>query len=148
MHLRYHVHTVCVYMCSQALVPTYSPPTYPKSDSMAQVEKDLGLKEEHSDFVQRQIRKFCLKCILPHPATPSAPLTFMHPLTHSAPLTHNYQLVCLDYLPQTVLLWSTHHPRRIVTVPCFTNTSCTGPMEGCPSKYLPLWWRGMRCLCE
>lgn len=32
-----------------------------KSDSMAQVEKDLGLKEEHSDFVQRQIRKFCLK---------------------------------------------------------------------------------------
>ena len=71
--------TVCVYMCSQALVPTYSPPSYPKSDSMAQVEKDLGLKEEHSDFVQRQIRKFCLKCIPPTPSHTPAPLTHKLP---------------------------------------------------------------------
>ena len=142
------MYSVCVCMCLQALVPTYSPLSCPKSDSMAQVEKDLGLKEEHSDFVQRQIRKFCLKCI-PHTLTHTLHPSPSHTLTHTLHPSHtNYQLACLDCLLQTVLLWSTPHPRRIVTVPCFTSTSCTGPTEGCPSKCLPLWWRGMRCSCE
>lgn len=73
------------HVCWQDLGPTLLHPSCPKSDAMVQVEKDLGLKEEHSDFVQRQIRKFCLKCIhtpskyIPHPHTPSHQT---HTLTH------------------------------------------------------------------
>ena len=35
-----------------------------KSDAFPHLEKEHGYKEEHYDFIQQNIRKFCLKCIL------------------------------------------------------------------------------------
>src|SRR5699024_8436704 len=33
-----------------------------KTDHMSVLEKDFDYKEEHFDFIQQAIRKFCLKC--------------------------------------------------------------------------------------
>ena len=30
---------------------------------LPQIEKDRGYKDEHHDYIQQQIRRFCLKCI-------------------------------------------------------------------------------------
>ena len=35
-----------------------------QTDSMLALEKEDDYKNEHFDFIQQQIRKFCLKCIL------------------------------------------------------------------------------------
>ena len=35
-----------------------------QSDAISMLEKELDFKDEHLDFIQQHIRKFCLKCIL------------------------------------------------------------------------------------
>jgi hypothetical protein len=35
-----------------------------QTDSMLSLEKERDYKNEHFDFLQQQIRRFCLKCIL------------------------------------------------------------------------------------
>ena len=33
---------------------------------MSSLEKDRDYREEHFDFIQQHIRRYCLKCILSH----------------------------------------------------------------------------------
>ena len=40
------------------------PMVFFQSDAVSLLEKDNEYKDEHFDFIQQHIRKFCLKCIL------------------------------------------------------------------------------------
>ena len=33
-----------------------------KCDAMSQIEKDCAISEQHWDFIQQHVRRFCLKC--------------------------------------------------------------------------------------
>ena len=41
-----------------------------QSDAVVDLEKTHGYKDEHLDFIQQAVRKFCLNCILPTTITP------------------------------------------------------------------------------
>ena len=55
---------------------------FPQSDSVSELEKVHGYRDEHLDFIQQAIRKFCLNCIQT-PSSVSLSLSLCHSLPHS-----------------------------------------------------------------
>ncbi|CAI8032899.1 Cytoplasmic dynein 1 light intermediate chain 2 [Geodia barretti] len=53
-----------------------------KSDSVSELEKVHGYRDEHLDFIQQAIRKFCLNCIQT-PSSVTLSLSLCHSLPHS-----------------------------------------------------------------
>lgn len=41
-----------------------TPPPPPQCDAISTLEKEHDYKDEHLDFIQSHVRRFCLQCIL------------------------------------------------------------------------------------
>ena len=56
--------------CPSSISLPASPLPHTQSDAVVDLEKTHGYKDEHLDFIQQAVRKFCLNCILPTTITP------------------------------------------------------------------------------
>ena len=113
-HTRTHTHTH-THTPAHTHTHTQHTHTHTQSDSIVDLEKTHGYRDDHFDFIQQSIRKFCLNCILdylsfpPHPYTRPYILpthlkqqylfscTFLHTLPHA---THHHTVT--PHSPHTV----------------------------------------------